>query len=95
MSEPLPIASKCVECGEVNTRSSSVSGPDQKPEPGHIAICFYCGHIAAVADDYTLRPLTDEEMYEIAGDRAIIEAQELRVRILENMKEEAENDGER
>ncbi len=82
-------AQKCVECGEVNDRSSTINGPDDIPRPGNIAVCLHCGHVAAVADDLTLRPLTDKEMCEIAGDPALLAAQELRVRLLEKWKKAA------
>ena len=88
MSRSLQVEVKCIECGEVNTSSTTVIGPDRAPTPGNLAICFYCGHISAVADDYNLRPLTDEEMYEIAGDPQLIAAQDLRVQMLEKVKKE-------
>jgi hypothetical protein len=39
------------------------------------AICFYCGHVMAFDAALRLRPLTDEEMLEAAGDPRILAIQ--------------------
>ena len=51
------------------------------PEPGDITICIHCGHLMAFADDMTVRPLTDNEMYDIAGDPRLIAFQKARASI--------------
>jgi len=61
----------CADCGHEMDAASGFG--KAKPKPGDISICMYCGHIAAFADDMTVRPLTVPEMIKIAGDKRIVE----------------------
>jgi hypothetical protein len=65
--------SRCLDCGKLITAASRLDDDRSTPDPGDVAVCIDCGHIQAYADDLTLRPLTDDEMVEIAGDREIID----------------------
>jgi DNA-directed RNA polymerase subunit N (RpoN/RPB10) len=63
----------CLNCGKV---IDSATGPgDHRPTPGMIAVCFYCGHVMAFDAALRLRPLTDEEMAEVASDERILAIQ--------------------
>jgi hypothetical protein len=63
----------CLECGKVVDSATNVE--NQRPSPGMFAICFYCGHVMAFDAALRLRPLTDEEMLEAAGDPRILAIQ--------------------
>ena len=67
----------CISCGKKMTGATGVDW-DDRPSPGDFAVCLYCGHLAAYADDLRLRPLTDDELHEIAGDERIIAMQKAR-----------------
>jgi hypothetical protein len=56
----------------------SEAAGNSTPGPGDITLCIYCGHIMAFADDLTLRELTNEEIYEVAGDERILKIQRAR-----------------
>lgn len=86
-------ASRCVSCGQINTESSAFCAPTPDPHPGDTALCLYCGHVSIVADDLTLRALTDAEMHEIAGDESLLAAQRMRVKILESIKQKQKERG--
>lgn len=64
---------RCLNCGQELDAASAV-GEDKKPKPGAIVICAYCSHIQALGDDWKMRPLTDEEIVEIAGASETLEA---------------------
>lgn len=51
---------------------------DERPTPGDITVCIYCGHIMAFADDLSFRELTGEEIHDIAGDERILDIQRAR-----------------
>lgn len=70
---------KCLACQVVVDDASDARGEELQPGPGYITVCFYCGHIMAFDDDVNLRELTSEEMYEVAGDKLILQIQEMRV----------------
>lgn len=53
----------------------SVLAASISPEPGDISVCINCGHIMAFADDLKLRSLTDQEMFDVAGDPRMLLAQ--------------------
>jgi hypothetical protein len=71
------VRSSCLHCGAPLDGASGV-GVDASPDPGDITVCIYCGHIMAFADDLTMRPLTDAEAYEAAGDERILAIQKAR-----------------
>lgn len=78
-------ASSCPSCGTTVDASTSVAG-DHAPSPGDVSICMYCGHLMAFADDLTLRPLTDKEMLECAGDMRILRAQRVRLAVMKQRR---------
>jgi hypothetical protein len=68
----------CLDCGGiVDAASDATSGePARAPQAGDIAICFHCQHVMAYGDKPgEVRPLTDQEIIDIAGDKSIVEAQ--------------------
>lgn len=69
--------SPCVSCGHPNDSSTPLR-KDHTPSSGDISICLYCGHIAAFAEDLTLRALTSAEICEVAGSPEILFAQKVR-----------------
>jgi hypothetical protein len=71
---------QCLGCGELLDGATGVSNRN-RPKPGSISICIYCGHIAVFADDLSLRKPTGEEMREIAGNPTILAIQRARARI--------------
>jgi hypothetical protein len=64
----------CLGCGVSLDRAqmSDRDAEEVKPYPGAISVCYSCGHIQAFADDLSFRPLTDEEIVDIAGDPEIV-----------------------
>jgi hypothetical protein len=63
----------CLDCGRGVDTATAVDKGAARPTSGDIAICFYCGHVMAYADDeVNVRPLTDAEIVEIAGDPDIV-----------------------
>jgi hypothetical protein len=69
--------SKCLGCGKLIDTASAI-GSKRKPRPGSITICLICGHLQAYGEGLRLRPLTDREMVEVAGDERIIAIQKAR-----------------
>lgn len=69
---------RCSACGNKLNAATHVGPDDPRPTPGDASLCLYCGHLSVFADDLTLRPLTDAEMYEAAGDPRILKVQRLR-----------------
>lgn len=67
---------KCPSCGDEITASTGVNGATL-PKPGDITVCFNCGHVAAYADDLTIRALNDAEMVEIAGNPLLVDMQRM------------------
>jgi len=74
--------SLCLHCGKPLDGATSVN-VDAPPDPGDVVVCLFCGHIMAFADDLTLRPLTDAEANEVAGDERILAIQKARAAALE------------
>ena len=64
--------SACLGCGKVLDAAQVTDGVDVKPHPGAVSICFDCGYIQVFADDMSFRQLTDDELYDIAGDPEIV-----------------------
>jgi hypothetical protein len=75
--------SACIHCGHILDMATSVNEIDDDPDPeaGAFTICIDCGHIMAIADDLTLRDLTDKEIVMVAGDKRIIAIQWARASI--------------
>jgi hypothetical protein len=68
-------ASNCLSCGSPNDAASHPKG--KRPRPGNISVCLACGHIAAFDDNLKLRPLTDQEMIDVAGHPNLLRIQKL------------------
>lgn len=60
--------SKCLACGR---KVNAVGNPEDltRPVPGSLIVCMKCGAVMMLADDLTLRGMTDAEMDELMGDR--------------------------
>ena len=71
----------CLDCGKVLDSATGL-GHKSRPKPGDISICFDCGHLQAYDWNLQFRPLTDEEMVDIAGDPVIVAAQKARGEVL-------------
>ena len=69
----------CLNCGTVHDSATGIKR-DAVPKDGDWSICFDCGHLM-VFESGKLRNLNDREMYEIAGNRDLIRAQQARARI--------------
>lgn len=67
---------KCPSCSyEYDTASGF---PGRGPKPGDVSICLRCGHLMGFNPDMTTRPLTDDEMLAVAGDKRLLAIQEAR-----------------
>lgn len=62
----------CLDCGREMDAATTVPGlnEDAEPHPGAVSLCLQCGNVAIFADDMTLRPLTDDEVVDLAGDES-------------------------
>jgi hypothetical protein len=65
--------SRCLNCSKIVDAAGPVSD-GRAPQPGDISLCFYCHHVQAYGEDMNLRPLTDEEIVEIAGMPELVHA---------------------
>jgi hypothetical protein len=75
--------SACSACGYRIDAASAPAYRNTSPSSGDVSICLQCGHIMAFAEDLRLRDLTDAEMIEVAGDKALIEMQRARAHAAE------------
>jgi hypothetical protein len=82
-AEDLPV-SVCAGCGKPNDAGTSTS--DRGIKPGDISVCLYCGHVSVLGWDYKLRPMTDQEMHDIAGDPRILKVQKLREEAMKELE---------
>jgi hypothetical protein len=66
--------SACLNCGKGLDASSvhSIEQPSRGPGDGDITICIYCRHVMAYRADLSLRPLTDAEIVDVAGDPRLV-----------------------
>lgn len=71
---------QCVNCGELLDGATGVDHRN-KPRPGSVTVCIYCGHVAVFADDLSLREPNGEEMRDIAGNETILAIQRARARL--------------
>ena len=75
--------SHCLACGYLTNAASFITGPDRTiPKPGDVSVCLQCGHLMSFNDDLSLRELTGQEMYAVAGDRRILDIQRARAVIM-------------
>jgi hypothetical protein len=79
---------RCLDCGMLfDSATGGSPGVRVQPKPGDIAVCLHCGHLMAYGDRKgTVRPLTDEEMLDIAGDPEIIAIQKARANVMDRPK---------
>jgi hypothetical protein len=78
-------SSRCRGCRKKLDAVTAILHNDQ-PEPGNITICMYCGHVQAFDENLKLRDLTDEEIYDIAGDPRILRVQWARWHLMQERK---------
>ena len=77
MSEHFVPESMCLNCGKGLDAATAVQD-DSNPKPGDFSICLNCGHLSVFAADLTLRPPTDAELIEVAGDPTLLRLQRIR-----------------
>lgn len=54
----------CTSCGStVNAFTATTSGT--KPSEGSLLICVYCGTISWIQEDFSLKPVTAEDLVDI------------------------------
>ena len=71
---------RCISCNERLDAVTSAMPEEATPNAGDLSICFYCGHLSCFNADLTMRELTSEEMYQVAGDKEILRIQRARAR---------------
>jgi hypothetical protein len=67
--------SHCPNCGQKLT-ACGMFDDSHAPVPGNIALCF-CGHVLVFGDDLVLREPNDQEIIDLAGDPALLQAQRM------------------
>ena len=72
-------ACACLDCGIALDATMGVNA--RQPHPGAMVICAHCGHIQAFGAGLRLRPLTDPEMTEIAGNPTVVAIQKARAKV--------------
>ncbi len=70
-------ANRCLNCGQLIDAATGIDHRN-KPKPGAITVCWYCGHLMAFDKKLRLRELTGQEMIDIAGNEAILLIQKAR-----------------
>jgi hypothetical protein len=69
---------RCPECEKINDAASAVveltekGNPQIKPKPGDLSICIYCGHFSVFNDELQLRPMTEDEKKQWAGNPMVV-----------------------
>jgi hypothetical protein len=79
----------CLNCGKGLDSASSVA-PQDRPVEGDFTVCLYCGHLMIFTSDLSFRNLTEDEMYEIAGDPTLIGISHIK-REFENLKKKEDS----
>lgn len=69
--------SKCQACDYKLDSVSSLTEAEA-PKPGDVTICLKCGHLMGFNPNLSVRPLTDEEMLDAAGNKDILDIQTAR-----------------
>lgn len=64
---------KCLSCGAEMTAATNVTGKGM-PEVGDATVCLYCGHLMIFDVGLALRPPTDQEIIELAGNAGLLKA---------------------
>lgn len=62
---------KCPECGSVHDTATPLEGESRRPKPGSISLCIHCGLVSLFGEDLSRRPLTPDEVVEMARDREL------------------------
>jgi hypothetical protein len=62
----------CLVCG-ATLDAATAMGHRSRPKPGDLTICLRCGATMKVADDLTVRAMTEEEAAEIERDPQLVE----------------------
>ena len=65
--------SKCLYCGAPFSAATSCTAI-YVPEPGNLTVCIKCGSIHMIADDMTVRALTQDEAAELLAQPELIAA---------------------
>lgn len=74
---------RCLACRyRIDSASTTMGG--RQPKPGDVSVCLMCGHLMGFNADMTVRELTSDEMYQIAGDKRIWQIQKARSHVLLN-----------
>lgn len=76
---------KCLDCGHSLGLATSTTADQATPTQGDVSVCVYCGGLA-VFEDYGLRHLTSSEMYDIAGDERVLDAQKNREWVVDEVR---------
>ena len=65
--------SSCLNCGHrIDASSVYTAEAGRAPRDGDISICLMCRHVMAYRADLSLRPLTDQEIVDVAGDPRLV-----------------------
>lgn len=54
----------CLNCGKLLDAAMNAN-TNERPDPGSLSICLYCGAVTIFGDDLRLRPLTQGEFDEL------------------------------
>jgi hypothetical protein len=65
--------SRCPNCGHLIDAASPTPGDEGRPQPGDIAVCIQCRHVALFDEAMRLRPPTPDELKEIAAENPEVE----------------------
>jgi len=76
---------QCLNCGHGLDLATSTTAEHAMPTPGDVSVCVYCGHLG-VFEEYGLRDLTSDEIYEIAGDERVLAAQKNRQWVVDEVR---------
>jgi hypothetical protein len=63
--------SHCLNCGRALTRISDLRS-QAVPVPGSLVVCIYCSSVMAVADDLSMRGMTDDEIDQLLADEETV-----------------------
>lgn len=67
--------SRCSNCGAILDAGEGF-GNDHTIDPGDVSVCL-CGHVMIFGEDLILRDLNDQEIYDLAGNKLLLQAQHL------------------
>lgn len=64
--------SACLNCGTLVTAADATDGSGRLPHPGDPTVCIRCGAVMVLADDYSLRGMTDAEIAELTANQPLM-----------------------